>query len=246
MATILPEVWTLIGTHLPPRHLFKLLCTSKQVSNAVDNHDYWTRAFAQLIWRDFESMEIHPCGPSDFDVMPRVPMDLYNIPRTDGDYHMLMTSFFARMEEMREVYTKGAEQMVAEKNGVCLFGHNMWDPILWKHAFTLPLHERNIFFFNAVTVWQHSIRIRGDERFVPQKEMTRRSTLAAHEEERAAARAGETFRLFLARQRAAGRTRPEDIYAIYSRYRRILGQYKVPNVKHRTYWHRVRHGIVEE
>lgn len=246
MATILPEVWTLIGTHLPPRHLFKLLCTSKHVNDAVDNHAYWTRAFAQLIWRDFESMEIHPCGPSEFDVMPRVPMDLYDIPRTDGDYRRLMDRFFDRMEEMREVYTKGAERMVEEKNGVCLFGHNMWLPVMWRHVFALPLHERNVYFFNIVGAWTQKMKIQCDEHFVPQKELTRRKTLAVLEEERAADRAGGVFRLFLARRQARGWVRPENIYAIYSKYRRILSEHDVPNLKHWKYWRQIKGTILEE
>ena len=245
MALILPEVWTLIGTHLPPRHLFKLLCTSKQVKDYVDNHEYWTRVFGQLIWRDFESMEIHPCGPSENDVMPRVPVDLYDIPRTEGDYHRLMSRFYARIEEMREVYTKGAEAMVAEGRNVCLFGHNIWDPAVWKHAFTLPQHERNVYVFN-VTAWQHSITVKFDEPFVPQKELTLRMTLAIKEEGLIAAKAGGVFRLFLARRRARGWVRTENIYAIYSRFRRILSQHKIPGAKHWKYWRQIKGTIIEE
>jgi hypothetical protein len=241
----LPEIWTLIGTHLPPHHLYKLLCTSKTINEAVDNHGYWTRAFGQLIWRDFESMEIHPCGPCENDVMPRVPVDLYDIPRADGDYHRLMNRFYARMEEMREIYTKGAEAMVAEGNAVCLFGHNIWDPAVWKHVFTLPQNERNVFVFN-VTAWQHNIAVKFDEHFVPQKEMTRRMILSLHEEEKSVRVAGTIFREYLAVLKASVKLNYRRRMYIYRRYKRILKDHKVPNIKHRMYWSRIRHEIDEE
>lgn len=246
MTTLLPEVWTIIGAHLPPHHLFKLLCTSKQINSSVDNHHYWSRAFGQLIWRDFESMEIHPCGPSEFDVLPRVTLDLYDIPRTNGDYHMLMNRFYARMEEMREVYTKGAEKMVAERNSVCLFGHNMWEPAMWRHVFTLPPPERNVYFFNIVTTWQQNVKLRRDEPFVSQKELTRRQTLSIIEEERGAAMAGIEFNRYLGWRRGQGVAGAENIYAIYSTFRRHLSNHNVPPSRHWKYWRKIKHTIFEE
>ena len=177
-STILPEVWTLIGVHLPQRHLYKLLCTSKQVRDAVDNHDYWTHVAAQLIWRDCECMEIHPCGPCTTDVMPRVGLDLYDIPRTDGDYQVLMQRFFVRMEQMREIYTKGAQQMVDEGVHVCLFGNNDFGPAWWLFWFNQPLSKRNVHFF-VVTATFNNIGLKNDESGIPQKELARRKTLAA-------------------------------------------------------------------
>jgi len=190
---ILPEVWTLIGTHLPPRHLYKLLCTSKQINSSVDSHDYWTLVAAQLIWRDCESMEIHLGGPCEFDVMPRPEVDLYDIPRTDGDYHYLMQCFLARMEEMRDTYTKGAQKMIDEDTNVCLFGNNNYDVKWWETTFAQPLPIRNVTFYRC-SAWQHEIKLLDDEAHVPQKELARRMTVALLTEKHAIDSAGETLR----------------------------------------------------
>jgi hypothetical protein len=190
---ILPEVWTLVGTHLPPRHLNKLLRVSKQISSNVDNHDYWTLVAAQLIWRDCASMEIHPCGTCEFDVMPRADVDLYDIPRTDGDYRYLMRRFLARMEEMRDTYTKGAQKMLDEKNHVCLFGNNDHYPDWWNNTFAQPLHTRNVTFF-LLSAWQHAIKIKNDEARITQKELARRVTAALVTEKHSVDSTGETLR----------------------------------------------------
>jgi hypothetical protein len=172
-----PEIWTLIGTHLPPCHLFKLLCTSKEVNQAVDTSDYWTRAAAQLIWRDCPCMEIHPNGPSEDDVMPRIARDLYDIPRTNGDYHMLMERFFKRMDEMNSVYLRGSQEMLDQGVDVSLFGNNEFGPAWWRFWFAKSLSERNVHFYVA-TAPMNNIRLENDESGVSQKELARRKTLS--------------------------------------------------------------------
>ena len=176
---VFPEIWTLIGTHLPPCHLFKLLCTSREINQAVDTSDYWTRAAAQLIWRDCPCMEIHPCGPSEYDVMPRVSIasDLYDIPRTNGDYHMLMERFFKRMDEMNLVYLRGAQEMLNQGVHVSLFGNNEFGPAWWRFWSAKSLSERNVHFF-VVTAPMNNIRLENDESCVSQKELARRKTLS--------------------------------------------------------------------
>ena len=187
---ILPEVWTLVGTHLPPHHLYKLLCTSKQIKETVDNHAYWTQVAGQLIWRDCESMEIHPCGRCEFDVMPRIETDLYDIQRNGTDYHRLMERFFDRMEEMKVTYTKGAQQMLDENLNICFFGNNNYTPDWWKTTFQQPQHTRNITLY-LLSAWQHNIKIMDDEAFISQKELAQRVTVAILSTERAIVSAGE-------------------------------------------------------
>ena len=190
---ILPDVWTLIGTHLPPCHLYKLLSTSKQVKSSVDNKDYWTLVAAQLIWRDCASMEIHLCGTCEFDVMPRPDLDLYDIPRSDGDYRYLMQRFLTRMEEMHSTYTKGVQKMMDEEINVCLFGNNNHDLDWWTTTFAQPLHIRNVTFYRW-SAWQHDIKLEQDEALITQKELARRMTVALLAEKHSVDSAGETLR----------------------------------------------------
>ena len=54
---VLPrEIWTIIGLHLRPRHLVKLMLTCKTINMAVNNEMYWTRVAAHLQWRSCEFM----------------------------------------------------------------------------------------------------------------------------------------------------------------------------------------------
>ena len=242
--TILPEVWTLIGTHLPPHHLCKLLYTSKQIKAATDNEDYWTLVAAQLIWRDCEAMEIHPCGPCETDVMPRVDMDLYDIPRAPTDYRARTERFFARMEEMRATYTKGAQEMADKGNHACLFGNNEFHHSWWRHWFAQTLAARTANYFYT-TAGFHNIRLSGDEFSISQKELARRKTLAIFAEIRAAGKAGEILQLYLKERKAKGPLQAHDIYGISRKFKRILREHEVPCGLHWKYWRQIRGGIVE-
>ena len=54
---VLPrEIWTIIGLHLRPRHLVKLMLTCKTINMAVNNEMYWTRVAVHLQWRSCEFM----------------------------------------------------------------------------------------------------------------------------------------------------------------------------------------------
>jgi hypothetical protein len=187
---ILPEVWCIIGTYLPPQHLYKLLCTSKQINTILDNHDYWTLVSAQLIWRDCSSMEIHLSGTCEFNALSRVDVDLYNILGSDGDYCWLMKRFLARMDEMSDVYSKGAQQMIENNIPFCFFGNNQYCPNWWRFVFAQPLHIRNIIFYR-LSAWKHGIQIMNDESRIPQKELVRRLVVALVSEKHSIQRVGE-------------------------------------------------------
>ena len=45
------DLWHLISFHLKPRHLRKLILTSKEIKEAVDTEIYWTRIAAHLCFR---------------------------------------------------------------------------------------------------------------------------------------------------------------------------------------------------
>lgn len=236
---ILSDVWTLIGAHLPPQHLFKLLSTSRQINAAVDNEEYWTCAAAQLIWRDCDCMEIHPAGPSETDVMPRPAVDLYDIPRAQGDYRRLMGLFFARMDEMRATYTKGAQDMVDTRTHVCLFGHNEFYPTWWRFWFAQPLHRRNTHLF-ASTAQFHNIRLNNDELDLPQKELARRKTLAILSETRAAATAGQMLFDSLRPMRLSATLSAQDFFYVSRMYKRLLRTTGIHKSKHWKYWRLMR------
>jgi hypothetical protein len=109
--------------------------------------------------------------------MPRVDMDLYDIPRAPTDYRARTERFFARMKEMRATDTKGAQEMADKGNHVCLFGNNEFDPQWWVHWFGQPLAARTVRYF-IITAGFHSIKLSGDESNLSQKELARRKTLA--------------------------------------------------------------------
>jgi len=56
---VLPrEIWTIIGLHLRPRHLVKLMLTCKTINMAVNNEMYWTRVAAHVQWRNCQFMDL--------------------------------------------------------------------------------------------------------------------------------------------------------------------------------------------
>ncbi len=53
-----PEILSTIAKHLKPRHLYKLMQTSKYVKKTVDTEDYWERAAIHIIFRHFSEVEL--------------------------------------------------------------------------------------------------------------------------------------------------------------------------------------------
>jgi hypothetical protein len=41
----------MVGMHIPPHHLRKLMCVSKSMYRTVDTNAYWTRVASHLFWR---------------------------------------------------------------------------------------------------------------------------------------------------------------------------------------------------
>ena len=48
--TEMDDAWRCIGLHLQPRHVFKLMQTSKAIRRCVDNDEYWERAALHMQW----------------------------------------------------------------------------------------------------------------------------------------------------------------------------------------------------
>ena len=102
-----PDAWALIGLHLKPRYLAKLILTSKTIKQLVDTETYWTRVAAHLIWRDCDLMEVRTFT-EDHDRLPRIHHNLYRMLALDRGYFWTMERFFQRMEEVIDFYSNSS------------------------------------------------------------------------------------------------------------------------------------------
>jgi len=76
-----PELLRLIGLHLKPRHLYKLMVASKRLLQTVDCDAYWERVAAHAVLRHVYSMEIEP-GPNQICCFPK-RRGLFNLVNVD-------------------------------------------------------------------------------------------------------------------------------------------------------------------
>jgi hypothetical protein len=104
-----PDLWVQIGLHLKPRHLAKLIATSKTMKKLVDNDTYWTRVAAHMVWRENNYMFVHTppvMYASDFDGhLHRIHHNLYHMIGLEHGYYWSMERFFQRMEEVIDYYS---------------------------------------------------------------------------------------------------------------------------------------------
>ena len=105
MALLPHDAWVLIGLHLKPRHLSKLMSTSKTVQKLVDNNTYWTRVAAHQVWTSFEGMEIGD-GLDRDNVLPPIDHNLMYMLGLEHGYYWGMERFFQRIDEVLEYYSK--------------------------------------------------------------------------------------------------------------------------------------------
>ncbi len=136
MATgaIAPDIWVLIGLHLKPRYLAKLMQTSKVIKKVVDNENYWTRVAAHTIWRDQDCMEVFNFKQSH-DVLPRIEHNLYYMLGLDHGYFWGMERFFQRLDEVILHYS---ENDITEE-------YCAW----WISLQGMPLKERTLEFMRS-------------------------------------------------------------------------------------------------
>ena len=104
MNTLSPDVWVLVGLHLKPRYLAKLMRTSKTVKKLVDNETYWTRVAAHLVWRNCDCMEMYKFT-DDGDILPHIEQNLYYMLGLDHGYYWGMERFFQRIDEVIDYYS---------------------------------------------------------------------------------------------------------------------------------------------
>jgi hypothetical protein len=100
------DVWVLIGLHLKPRHLAKLIRVSTKIKSLVDNNAYWTRVAAHAVWREKECLEIMACDTLNFTP---IDVNLYDMLGLDRGYYWGMELFLGRLNEAIEFFSKNDE-----------------------------------------------------------------------------------------------------------------------------------------
>lgn len=171
MAHRLPDdAWTHVGAHLKPRHLSKLMRTSKHIKRLVDNEGYWTRVAAHLVWRANACMELQTGEfPEETDRMPPVSeLNLYYMVGLDRGYCWGMERFLSRIQETIDVYSQ-------KRPGVT--GDEWWAEFHGVRG----LRERTIKMYveTAGDEW-YGLRLpklKGDEDRIDMKELARRVTI---------------------------------------------------------------------
>jgi hypothetical protein len=108
-----------IGLHLKPRHLAKLLRTSKSMKNIVDNEAYWTRVAAHAAWHDCCLMDLHPMDRG-FERLQPMHHNLYYMIGLGRGYYWSMERFFDRMEECIEFYSNSTDVDDARHKQWCI------------------------------------------------------------------------------------------------------------------------------
>jgi hypothetical protein len=113
------DTWMQIGLHLKPRHLSKLLQTSKTINKIVDNEAYWTRVAAHAAWRECCLLDIDPLSIG-FEQLQPLRHNIYFMLGLDHGYYWSMERFFDRMEECIVFYSNSTSDEDAKHKEWCL------------------------------------------------------------------------------------------------------------------------------
>jgi hypothetical protein len=158
-----PELWSAVALHLKPRHLAKLLATSRAMRRAVDTEAYWLRVAAHLVWRECPYLELLAPRVSDpaSDLLPPVAGNLFLM--VGVDYQRAMEALLARVDLMHRVY--GAQQ----PGQFLAFYDNDAPPA------SLEARTRLYYKYLAVcSLWDRELQLQGDEDRAPMKTLARR------------------------------------------------------------------------
>jgi hypothetical protein len=165
------DAWMQIGLHLNPRHLAKLMCTSKTIKKIVDNDAYWTRVAAHLVCRESMIMEMY--RPSAlyhaYDVCDRLPYidhNLYHMIGLEHGYYWSMERFFQRIDECIDYYSNSSD---ADD-----FKHKQWCMVL--KPMTLSERTREVMRVQILEPNILSLRRNTDELLLSMKEIAKRDT----------------------------------------------------------------------
>ena len=166
-----PELWCAVALHLKPRHLAKLLATSKAMRRAVDTEAYWLRVAAHLVWRECPYLELFtPKTPDpDSDLLPPVEGSRNLYLMVGGDYHQAMELFLARIDLMHHVYGQRQPRQ--------FFAFYDDEP-------PASLEARTRTYFKHLIVqnqWDCELQLQGDENRIPMKTLARRIVVGTFE-----------------------------------------------------------------
>jgi len=93
-----PELLALISYHLKPRHVYKLMQTSKLVKSRVDTEEYWARAAVHAVFRHFEEVEIMDCD-EEHRTFPKLT-GLYSLVNLDLGYSETINVIIGRVRQV--------------------------------------------------------------------------------------------------------------------------------------------------
>lgn len=131
ITTKLPHlVWHLAMEHLPPRHLYKLMQTSKEILQIASGHrEYWTRVALHLVWRNLLDMQ--------FYFEDDIKMTAEIVRKYDGlkfyALHYLVNMPFSYKEAMHQVEAYVRLTVAMGKKGNWLF--MCWDDVFKSKAY---------------------------------------------------------------------------------------------------------------
>lgn len=113
------DTWMQIGLHLKPRHLSKLMRTSKTINDIVDNEAYWTRVAAYAAWHECCLLDVDPLNMG-FEKLQPLRHNIYYMLGLDHGYYWTMERFFERMQECIVFYAGSTSDEDASHKKWCL------------------------------------------------------------------------------------------------------------------------------
>jgi hypothetical protein len=135
MQSLGPELLLSIGSHLKPRHLYKLMQTSKTIKVAVDVEDYWARVAVHILF-------VRNYG---FSEMFRLSVAAYDLVNLEHGYSKTMDEFVRMARVFME---KGPDE-------------NPGLPLVWKELANAPVKAIVMAGYdNARTGWYDATRAR--------------------------------------------------------------------------------------
>ena len=151
------DAWVLIGLHLKPRHLSKLLRVSKKMRQLLDNNAYWTRVAAHAVWRSNDCLEIMPCHGRKFTL---IEVNLYDLLALDRGYYWGVELFLARLVETIDFYSKNEVDEV----------HRSW----WEEMKAMSLEEKTRKEIKTRNQYQYGLQPPFDETSMSMKQVAKK------------------------------------------------------------------------
>jgi F-box domain len=114
LLSLSPELLSTISHHLKPRHLYRLMQTSKHIHSIVDNEEYWSRAAVHAVFRHIPAMEINDWIEGS-RTYPKLT-GLYDLVNLDLGYYETMNQIIGRARHMMDSSVPYSEPLLSWKN----------------------------------------------------------------------------------------------------------------------------------